>query len=65
MARPNSIELPDCKPIRILYEDRTVIAADKPPGWMLVPDTWQRTSRNLQAAITSSIAGGDYGDTAR
>jgi RluA family pseudouridine synthase len=60
MARPNSIELPDCKPIRILYEDRTVIAADKPPGWMLVPDTWQRTSRNLQAAITSSIAGGDF-----
>ena len=60
MAKPNSIELPDCKPIRILYEDRTVIAVDKPPGWMLVPHTWQRTSRNLQAAITSSIAGGDY-----
>ncbi len=60
MARPNSIELPDCKPIRILYEDRAVIVVDKPPGWMLVPDTWQRTSRNLQAAITSSIAGGDF-----
>ncbi len=60
MAKPNSIELPDCKPIRILYEDRTVIAVDKPPGWMLVPHTWQRTSRNLQAAITSSIAGGDF-----
>jgi RluA family pseudouridine synthase len=60
MARPNSIELPDCKPIRILHEDRAVIAVDKPPGWMLVPDTWQRTSRNLQAAITSSIVGGDF-----
>jgi 23S rRNA pseudouridine1911/1915/1917 synthase len=60
MAKPNSIELPDCKPIRILYEDRTVIAVDKPPGWLLVPDTWQRTSRNLQAAITSSIVGGDF-----
>lgn len=60
MAKPNSIELPDCNPIRILYEDRTVIAVDKPPGWMLVPHTWQRTARNLQAAITSSIAGGDY-----
>jgi 23S rRNA pseudouridine1911/1915/1917 synthase len=60
MAKPNSIELPDCKPIRILYEDRTVLAVDKPPGWMLVPHTWQRTQRNLQAAITSSIAGGDY-----
>ena len=60
MAKPNSIELPDCNPIRILYEDRTVMAVDKPPGWMLVPHTWQRTARNLQAAITSSIAGGDY-----
>jgi len=60
MAKPNSIELPDCEPIRILYEDRTAIAIDKPPGWMLVPHTWQRTSRNLQAAITSSIAGGDF-----
>src|SRR5580704_8674183 len=27
---------------------------------MLVPHTWQRTSRNLQAAIDSSIVGGDY-----
>lgn len=60
MAKPNSIELPECKPIRILYEDRSVLAVDKPPGWMLVPHTWQRTSRNLQAAISSSIAGGDY-----
>ena len=60
MAKPDSIELPDCKPIRILHEDRTAIAVDKPPGWMLVPHTWQRTSRNLQAAITSSIAGGDF-----
>ena len=32
MAKPNSIELPDCRPIRILYEDRTVIAVNKPPG---------------------------------
>ena len=30
MANPNSIELPDCKPISILYEDRPVIAVDKP-----------------------------------
>lgn len=60
MAKPNCIELPDCKPIRILYEDRTVIAVDKPPGWMLVPHTWQRTSRNLQAAIESSVRGGDF-----
>src|ERR1700744_1041226 len=60
MAKPNFIELPDCEPIPILFEDRSVLAIDKPRGWMLVPHTWQRTSRNLQAAITSSIAGGDF-----
>ena len=30
MAIPNCIELPDCEPIPILYEDRPVIAVDKP-----------------------------------
>ena len=30
MAKPNSIELPDCEPIPILYENRSVIAADSP-----------------------------------
>ena len=60
MAKPNFIELPDCEPIPILYEDRAVIAIDKPRGWMLAPVAWQNTSRNLQAAIESSIAGRDF-----
>ena len=60
MPKPNSIELPGCEPIPILYEDRSVIAMDKPPGWMLVPHSWQKTNRNLQAAITSSIAARDF-----
>ena len=60
MAKPNSIELPGCEPIPILFEDRSVLAIDKPRGWMLVPHTWQKTQRNLQAAITSSIAAGDF-----
>ena len=60
MPKPNFIELEDCEPIPILYEDRSVIAIDKPPGWMLIPHSWQKTSRNLQAAIASSIAGGDF-----
>ena len=47
MAKPKFIELPDCKPIGILYEDRTVIAMDKPRGWMLVPHTWRRTNRAI------------------
>lgn len=50
------IELGTGEQIPILYEDRSVIAVDKPAGWMLVPATWQRTQRNLQAAIESSIA---------
>jgi RluA family pseudouridine synthase len=65
MAKPNSIELPDCTPIRILYEDRSVMAVDKPPGWMLAPVSWQNTGRNLQAAIESSIAGHDFWATSR
>lgn len=60
MAKPNFIELPDCKPIPVLYEDRSVLAADKPCGWMLAPVSWRNTSRNLQAAIESSIASGDF-----
>lgn len=60
MAKPHFIELPGCQPIPILFEDRSVLAIDKPPGWMLVPHSWQKTARNLQAAITSSIAAGDF-----
>jgi RluA family pseudouridine synthase len=60
MPKTNFIELPDCEPIPILYEDRSVIAIDKPPGWMLVPHSWQKTNRNLQAAITSAIAARDF-----
>ena len=37
-----------------------MIAVDKPRGWMLVPVSWQKTARNLQAAINSSIAARDF-----
>jgi 23S rRNA pseudouridine1911/1915/1917 synthase len=60
VAKPNRIELPTGEAIPILYEDRSVMAIDKPRGWMLVPFSWQKTSRNLQAALTSSIAAGDF-----
>ena len=60
MAKPPFIELPDVEPIPILFEDRSVIAIDKPAGWMLVPHSWQRTGWNLQAAIVSSIAAGHF-----
>jgi RluA family pseudouridine synthase len=60
VSKPAFIELPDCEPIPILYEDRATLAIDKPPGWMLAPVAWQNTSRNLQAAIESSVAARDF-----
>ena len=60
VPRPPLIELADAEPIPILFEDRAVIAIDKPAGWMLVPHSWQRTGWNLQAAINSSINAGHY-----
>ena len=60
MPKPAHIELGDGTTIPILYEDRSVIAIDKPAGWMLVPHSWQKTKRNLQAAIVSSIGAGYY-----
>jgi len=59
--KPSYLELGSGERIPILYEDRSVIAIDKPAGWMLVPTTWQRTQRNLQTAIVSSIAGAIFG----
>lgn len=60
MAKPTSIELPGVPLIPILYEDRSVLAIDKPRGWMLVPYSWQKTNWNLQAAVVSSIGAGDF-----
>ena len=63
MPRPPFIELGEGRDlirVPILHEDRSVIAIDKPAGWLLVPFSWQRTQRNLQAAITSSIAAGAF-----
>ncbi|MDB6065314.1 MAG: Pseudouridine synthase [Pedosphaera sp.] len=61
MAKPTNIELNDGEiVIPILYEDRSVLALDKPAGWMLAPDSWDHTGRNLQLALHSSINAGDF-----
>ena len=60
MAKPNFIALPGCEPIPIIFEDRSVLAIDKPRGWMLVPDSWRKTNWNLQTAIDSSIRADDF-----
>ncbi len=61
MAKTDFIELgEDGQRFPILYEDRSALAIDKATGWMLVPSDWQNTTRNLQAAIESSVAAGDF-----
>lgn len=60
MPKPRDIELGDGTRIPILYEDRTVLAIDKPAGWLLVPVHWRQTSRNLQAALESGLAAGAF-----
>jgi 23S rRNA pseudouridine1911/1915/1917 synthase len=60
VPKPSDIELGDGTRIAILHEDRSVLAIDKPRGWMLVPYSWQKTNRNLQAALVSSITAGQF-----
>jgi 23S rRNA pseudouridine1911/1915/1917 synthase len=60
VAKPDCIELPSGEKIHILYEDRAVMAIDKPRGWALVPFSWQKTKHNLQAALVSSIGARDF-----
>ena len=60
MAKPKSIDLNNGLSIPILYEDRVVLAIDKPAGWLLAPADWDRTSRNLQLALMSSMNNGDH-----
>ena len=60
MAKTRHIELADGTVIPILYEDRSVLVLDKPAGWLMVPTSWEKTARNLQLALESSINGGDF-----
>lgn len=46
--------------IPVLFESRSVLAMDKPAGWMLAPSDWRNTARNLQAAIEDSLMARDY-----
>jgi 23S rRNA-/tRNA-specific pseudouridylate synthase len=60
MAKPREIQFSDGATIPILYEDAAVLAIDKPAGWMVAPDSWTKTSRNLQLALEHSIRAGDF-----
>lgn len=59
------IQLPDGERIPILYEDRSVLVIDKPPGWMLAPDSWERTRRNLQTVLVASVRAREHWARAR
>lgn len=59
-SSPGDLELGDGTHLSILYEDRAVLAIDKPAGWLLVPVHWRETRRNLQAALESGIAAGAF-----
>ncbi len=66
MAKPKYIELDNGRiVIPILFEDRSVLALDKPAGWMLAPDSWDNTGRNLQLALQSSLNAGDFWASSR
>jgi RluA family pseudouridine synthase len=65
VSKPSQIELLDGTRISILFEDRSVLAMDKPAGWMLAPDSWENTGRNLQLALASSLRAGPHWARAR
>lgn len=60
MHPSTAIVLSDGTQFKILYEDRSVLAIDKPSGWMLAPESWVKTRRNLQLALESSIHSGEF-----
>lgn len=59
MPKPGSIDLGGVA-VSILYEDRSVLALDKPPGWLVAPESWEHTRRNLHRALLASIQAGDF-----
>jgi len=65
VAKPDCIELGNGMRIPILYEDRSVLALDKPAGWLLAPSHWRQTRRNLQAALETDLLAGAFWARAR
>src|SRR5262249_46333179 len=44
--------------IVVLYEDRYLMAVDKPPGLLVAPAHWERTSRNLMLMLREGVERG-------
>jgi 23S rRNA pseudouridine1911/1915/1917 synthase len=65
VAKATHIPLPDGYNMTILYEDRAILAVDKPPGWILGPDDWQHTKRNLSLILQDDVRYGEFWATSR
>lgn len=60
MAKPRFIELPDGTRVDVVFEDRSVLLLDKPPGRLVAPEDWDQTARNLTRALAAGIHAGDW-----
>ena len=54
-SRPNVIRLGRSVSVPVLYEDRDIMAIDKPAGWMVTTPKWSQTRQNLQREIEIAI----------
>lgn len=60
MPAPRLIPLPGNDILDVLYEDRSVLAVDKPAGWILGPETEELAHRNLHLALMAGIQQGAW-----
>lgn len=60
MAKTTFMELPDGTEVPILFEDRSVLAIDKPAGWMLGPEDEEHARRNLHLGLLAGIEEGAW-----
>jgi RluA family pseudouridine synthase len=54
-SHSNIIRLGRSVSVPVLYEDREIMAIDKPAGWMVTTPKWSRTKQNLQREIEIAI----------
>ena len=60
MAKTTHVELPDGTEVPVLHEDRSVLAIDKPAGWMLGPEDEEHVRRNLHLGLMLGIEEGAW-----
>lgn len=60
MRRSTNIQLTRDIGIPILFENRSILAVDKPAHWILAPHHWDNAQFNLQLAIAASIQRRDF-----